>query len=142
MRPLTGFHSKPGQIWKILKPTYGLVESGRLWQTTIEPWMIGTCGLDIVPGLPKLFVYRGEQEPSRLLIAKVADDFLIAGSPAEISNFRKAISDGFEVGLFSQDTSNVFNRLHIKQYANRDIELSMEEYMNTIYPLTISREPK
>ncbi len=42
MRPPTGFKSKPGEIWKILKPAYGLVESGRLWQTTIEPWMIDT----------------------------------------------------------------------------------------------------
>ncbi len=70
--------------------------------------MIDTYALDIVPGLPQLFVYRGEQGPPRLLIAKVVDDFLIAGSPTEISIFRKAISDRFEVGQFSQDTSLVF----------------------------------
>ncbi len=89
--------------------------------------MIDTYGLDIVPGLPQLFVYRSEQGTPRLLIANVFDDFLIAGSPTEISNFRKAISDRFEVGRFSQDTSLVFNRLPIKQHANGDIELSMEE---------------
>ncbi len=47
----------PTELWKILKPAHGLVESGRLWQTTIEPRMIDTYGLDIVPGLPQLFVY-------------------------------------------------------------------------------------
>ncbi len=87
MRPPTGFQSKPGEIWKILKPAYSLVESGRLWQTTFEPWMIDTYGLEIVPGLPQLLVYRGEQVPPRLLIAKVVDDFLLEGSPTEISNF-------------------------------------------------------
>ncbi len=51
---------------------------------------------------------ESEQGPPRLLIAKVVDDFLIAGSPTEISNFRKAISGRFEVGRFSQDTSLVF----------------------------------
>ncbi len=71
----------------ILKPAYGLFGSDLLWQTTVEPWMIDTYGLDIVPGLPKLFVYRGEQGPPRLHIAKVVDDFLLAGAPSEISNF-------------------------------------------------------
>ncbi len=47
-----------------------------------------------------------------------------------------------EVGRFSQNTSLVFNRLHIKQHPNGDIELSMEEYMETISPLHLSRERK
>ncbi len=85
-------------------------------------------------GLPQLFVYRNEQGPPRLLIAKVVDDFLFADSHTEISDFRKAISNYFDVGLLSQDTSLVFKRLHIQQHANVDIELSVEEYMETISP--------
>ncbi len=101
--------------------------------------MIDTYGLYIVPRLPQTFVYRCEQGPPRLLIAKVVDDFLVAGSCTEISNFRKAISDRFEVGRFSQDTSLVFNRLNIKQHANGDIEISVEEYMDTMSPLKLYR---
>ncbi len=78
MRPPTGFKSKPGEIWKILKPAYGLVESSGLWQTTIEQWMIDTYGLDTVPSLPQLFIYRSKQEPPRLVIAKVIDDLRVA----------------------------------------------------------------
>ncbi len=37
MRPPNGFESQPGELRKILKPAYGLVESRRLWQTTFEP---------------------------------------------------------------------------------------------------------
>ncbi len=48
MRPLAGFKSRPGELWKILKPAHGLVESGRLWQTTIGPYMIDTYRLDQV----------------------------------------------------------------------------------------------
>ncbi len=77
--------------------------------------------MDILPGLPQLFVYRSEQGPQRLLIAKVVDEFLIAGSSTEISNFRKAIFDRFEVVQVSQDTSLFFNRMHIKHHANGDI---------------------
>ncbi len=39
----------------------GLVQSGRLWQTTVEPWMIDTYGLAVVPGLPQLFVLRAKK---------------------------------------------------------------------------------
>ncbi len=61
------------------------------------------------------------KEPPRLLIAKVVDDFLIAGARTEISNFRFAISDRFEVGRFSQDISVVVHCLHIKQHSSGDI---------------------
>ncbi len=142
MRPPTGFKFKPGELWKILKPAYGLVESGRHWQATIEPWMTDTNYLDIVAGLSQLFVYRGEQGPARLLIAKVVDDYLLAGSPTEISNFWNAISDRFEVGRFSQDISLVFNHLHKKAACQWRHKRSMEEYMDTISPLTLSRERK
>ncbi len=80
-----------------------------------KPWMIDTYGP------PQLFVYRNEQGRPRLLIAKVVDDFLIAGALTEISNFRFAISDLFEVGRFSQDISVVFHCLHIKQHSSGDI---------------------
>ncbi len=126
MRPPNGFASQPGELWQILKPAYGLVESSRLWQSMVEPWVIDTYGLEVVPDLPQLFVLRGNQGPPVFLIAKVVDDFLLAGSPHEVCRFQNAISTRFEVGRFSQDTSLVFNRLHIEQHPNEDIELSME----------------
>ncbi len=79
MRPPNGFESRPGELWKILKPAYGLVESGRLWQITVEPWMIDSYGPAVVPGLPQLFVLRDEEGPPLLLIANVIDDFLLCG---------------------------------------------------------------
>ncbi len=91
MRPPNGFASQPGELWKILKPAYGLVESGRLWKTTVEAWMIDTYGLEVVPGLSQLLVLRSNKGPPVLLIAKVVDDFLLAGSPHEICRFRNAI---------------------------------------------------
>ncbi len=58
MRPPNGVDSQPREFWKFLKPAYGLVESGRLWQTTVEPWVIYNYGLGVVPGLPQLFVKK------------------------------------------------------------------------------------
>ena len=139
MRPPTGWEASRGEVWKLLKPAYGLVESGRLWQTTVEPWM-NTYGLQEIPGMPQLFVLQGEDPTPRLILAKVVDDFLLAGNKAEIQKFRDAISKRFKVGQFSDKGTLVFNRLHIKQHENWDIELSMEEYMDTIHPLNLPKD--
>ncbi len=120
-------------MWKILKPAYGLVESCRLWQATVVPWMIGTYDLEVVPSVPQRSVQRGGEDPPLLVVAKVVDDFFLRAH-YEICGFLNAISTRFGVGRFSQDTFLVLNRLHIKQHPSRDIELSMEEYMETISP--------
>ncbi len=62
MRPPNGFESQSGELWKMPKPAYGLVQSGRS-ATTVEPWMIDTYGLAVVQGLPPLFVLRSEESP-------------------------------------------------------------------------------
>ena len=34
-----GWASNARTVWKILRPAYGIVESGRLWQLVAEEWM-------------------------------------------------------------------------------------------------------
>ncbi len=139
MRPPTGWESSRGEVWKLMKPAYGLVESGRLWQTTVEPWM-ASYGLQEIPGMAQLFVLHSREPSPRLILAKVVDDFLLAGDKNEIRLFREAISKRFKVGQFAEGGTLVFNRLHITQHDNWDIEVSMEEYAETINPLTLPKE--
>ncbi len=87
MRPPTGFKSKPGELWKILKPAYGLVESGRLWQTTIEQWMIDTHALDIVPGLQQLFVYRSDKDHQGSSSQRLSMTSLSRNPPQRLATF-------------------------------------------------------
>ncbi len=132
--------SKPGELWKILKPAYGFVESGRLWQMTLEPWLLNTYRFEKILALPQLFVLKSNNRSLQMILAKVVYDFLLAGLPSETSRFYRTKAKRFQVGRFTKGTVLVFSRLHIMQKSNGDIEMSMEEYMGTISKLGISRE--
>jgi len=142
MRPPDAFMTNRGELWKIIKPAYGLVESGRLWQITIESWLLSDEALETVPGLPQLFYKKNKEELPILVIAKVVDDLLIAGQPEELEKFHTAISKRFQVGRFTKETSIVFYRLHIFQHENYNLDISMSEFMETITPIEITKERK
>ncbi len=73
-------------------------------------------------------------------MAKVVDDFLLAGSPQEITRLHAAISERFLVSQFSTNGPFTFNRLHITKHDNFDIEVSMKEYLKTIEPPELSKD--
>ena len=138
VRTPKGWSTSRHILWKLLKPAYGIVESGRLWQLQVEAWMAGE-GINHVIGLPQLFIKYGESGLPILIIAKVVDDMLIAGRKEEIKKFHDSISRRFKVGRFLTEGTLVFNRLYIKQRPDRSIVASMQEYLDTIKPLEISR---
>jgi hypothetical protein len=49
VRPPFGWTSS-NIVWKLLRPAYGLVERGRLWQLAIERWL-SEYGFEEVPGV-------------------------------------------------------------------------------------------
>lgn len=102
--------------------------------------MLNEHNLQTVPGLPQLFYKQGDSKKPNLIIAKVVDDLLLAGDDNELAYFRESISKRFKVGRFVTDTSFVFYRLHINQGFNFDLEIDMQEYMNTITPINILRD--
>jgi hypothetical protein len=71
--------AKPGCLWRLLRPTYGLVESGRLWQLAIKKW-ISARDFVVVPGAPQVFVLR-QSGTLKMLIVKLVDDILVCGPP-------------------------------------------------------------
>ena len=101
MRPSKGWASSLKVVWKLLKPAYGLVESDRIWQLTVERWMKSQKPVQI-PGLQQLFIRRDDKGCIILAVAKVVDDFLIADTPSAIQDFHKEIARRFTVGLFLQ----------------------------------------
>ena len=130
VRPPKGW-AKAGIVWRILKPAYGLVESGRLWQLAIERWF-NSDDIFEVDGLPQLFVKRDATGKIVLLIAKVVDDLLIGGKKREIESFRDKIMSRFKVGRFNNSEQIIFNRLHISRMGSGDIKLCMEEYISKV----------
>lgn len=68
-----GSHSRTA--WKILKPAYGLVESGDLWKLLVESWMSTQVAFEM-HGLQQLFAKSDTHESIMIVLAKVVDDFL------------------------------------------------------------------
>ncbi len=102
--------------------------------------MANMYGLEVVPGLMQVFVLRGEHCTPRLIMVKVVDDFLFANDKDEVRRFHAVISKRVHVSQFTESGALVFNRLHKTQHENGNIELSMEEYMDTIDQLALSKE--
>lgn len=99
----TGWTDSPFIVWKLLVPSYGLVEAGRLWQLSVEYWMEHVFSTETVGGLIQFFVARNDENKIKLLIAKVVDDFLISGEIEDIKDFHEEISKRFKVGRFICD---------------------------------------
>ena len=57
MRPPKGWTKYIDKVWKLIKPAYDLVESGRLWQLCIEEW-ISEYGFKQIAGFPNSSFYR------------------------------------------------------------------------------------
>ena len=139
MRPLKGWTSFTDEIWKLIKPAYGLVESGRLWQMCIERWF-QDYGLVPIPGIPQLFVLRCTKTKCvLLLVAKVVDDLLMAGIDSALNKFRAAITKRFKVGRYSSGSTLLVNRLHITRLDNGAVHISMKEFLETITKMPITR---
>ena len=140
MRPPRDWTTYIDEVWKLLKPAYGLVESGRLWQLCIEEWT-NTYGFETIPGLPQLFVLRraSQQRAVSLIAAKVVDDILLAGTSKELERFFASISNRFKVGRYISGRPFVFNRVLISPTSDHSASLSMSEFMETIELLPLTR---
>lgn len=138
MRPPKGWASSSRKIWKLLKPAYGLVESGRILLLAIESWLKSE-GIYELPGFPQLFISRTGQGNLKLVLAKVVDDFLIAAAPAELQAFNNRLSQKFEVGRFITGNTHIFNRLHITVADNYSVHVSIAEYMEKIEGILLDR---
>lgn len=57
-------------LWKLLKPAYGIVESGRIWQLVSEDWLSNN-GFLPVPGLLQLVVRYSSTGTIEVMVAKV-----------------------------------------------------------------------
>ena len=87
---------------------------------------------ETVNGFVQLFVVRRHREQIVLIIAKVVDHFLMAGSVEEMNRFHDQLSKLFKVGRFICDQDIVFNRPPIHQEPDCSVHISMDEYLSKI----------
>lgn len=85
-------------IWKLMKLLYGIGEVGRQWLCAIGNWLIGIYGMYCVSGIDQLFVKRTPNGSILLLVAKVADEFLISGNLDLIEHVFNNLNYSFYLG--------------------------------------------
>lgn len=133
-----------GILWLLTKLPYGIVEAGRQWMLAVEDWMLNKAGLTRTPGVAQLFAKRTKHSNRSgkskilLLVAKLSDDFLVAGTTAEIDSFMNALKTRFVVGRIVDGPLYHFGGCEIRTHDNGDISM-MDTYWNRIKPITMSR---
>lgn len=108
---------------------YGILESGRHWQVIIEAWM-KEFGFVEIPDLSQLFIKKNSSGKVGHIAAKVVDDFLLAGTFADLKTFHKCIAKEFKVGRFTQEKTLMFDHLRVSQASKFSIYIYIEDYMN------------
>lgn len=88
-----------------------------------------------VPDFKHLFYKKGENGRLELFIAKVADDLLMAGFPTAIANFTTALDQRFQLGHVETESILKFLGCHIRRGPAKDLQLSMTDYFQCIYPV-------
>lgn len=100
--------------------------------------MVEVAHLECVIGLPQLFIKENESSFIDLLIAKVTDDFLLAGHIREMQKFATMLQDQFVVGKVILDEMVHFDGCEVEQATNGDITMSMVRYLERPKPIEIS----
>lgn len=137
MRPPKEYRSR-GNIWKLLRLPYGIVEAGRQWLCVIEDWMMNVYFMERVHGIDQLLVLKLPDGSIGLMVAKVVDDFFLAGSVGQIPRFFEHIRRYFKLG--STSTANSFKVFGCSfDICRAPITINMDDYLRRVSTIQISK---
>lgn len=126
-------------IWKLTKFPYVIVEAGRQWLCDIEEWMVGTFGMERVPGMDLLFIKRKTDGTISLLVAKVVDDLLISGPIDEIKHLFERRNKSFTLGATCVNNYLKFLGCNIQIDDDGSAAISMKSYLDRVRTIQLSR---
>lgn len=101
--------------------------------------MLSSAGMQRILGVNQLFVKRCSKGKIILLVAKLSDDFLVAGMSEDIDEFMIDLQKRFIVGKIVDGPKYAFGRCEIVQMDNGSIRLSMEIYWKRIKKILMTR---
>ena len=139
IRPPREWDTKRGVVWKLIKLPYGIGEAGRQWAKAIEGWLVNDAQCLRVHGVSQLYIKRGQEGSIMLMIAKLTDDLLMAGTKVAMRQFADLISKRFTISKVILQGEIKFNGCSILRDESGDIRMSMNEYVAGIEPVQLSK---
>lgn len=101
--------------------------------------MLTEARLERIPGISQLYLKREASGSIVLVVAKVTDDLLIAGSVDGIRALITQLKNRFTISKSIINDKMTFNGCTIEQSANGDIRMSMADYLESIPFISLAR---
>ena len=121
VRPPRELSGPRGSLWQLHSLPYGIAEANRKWSQIIDHWLINKLGFLRVPGLAQLYVRYNPERSANMVIAKVTDDLLIAGSCLNKKILFTSIKQRFNINKEIMDSEILFNGAFITQDSNFNV---------------------
>ena len=135
MKPPSGIKLE-GKLWRLNKPLYGLDDASRKFWLKIKE-IFFKLGMLTIEG-DEAFYFRYENGALQGMIITHVDDFQIAGTEMFNKNVREEIERHLTISKISEGAYR-FTGVDVKEVKD-GIEISMDEYVTSIEPVTEIRK--
>ena len=125
-------YRKPGKIWKLKKPVYGLADSGRLWYQRLREEIL-RLGCTELTGDGAAFLMHKNGELVGIIGAHV-DDLIYGGTSEFEEQVMAPLMKTFNISKTDYETF-VFCGMTLRQNSDKSITVSQREYSQTIEDL-------
>ena len=122
-------YRKPGKIWKLKKPVYGLADSGRLWYKRLKEEIL-RLGCKELTGDGAAFLMHKDGQLIGIIGTHV-DDLIYGGTPEFENKVMRPLMETFNISKTDYETF-VFCGMTLRQNSDRSIMVSQKEYSQTI----------
>ena len=130
--------AKPGIIWKLKKPLYGLNDASRRFWLRLKE-VFDNENLKTLPG-DEAFYFKNEGGDLKGMVITHVDDFQIAGTDLFIDSLLDILTKTLTVSKVEKKEFR-FTGIDIKQ-TKEGIDISMEDYANSIQEIQEIRKEK
>ena len=117
---------RPGMIWLLLRPMYGLDESGRCWYITVDIYLMSLGGKKCTAD-PACWLFHHEKRFMGFICLHV-DDALYAGTPRFHETIIKPLFAKFKFGKHAEGDFNVLG-WNLRALKNGEIAMNQKDYI-------------
>ena len=117
---------RPGMLWLLLRPMYGLDEAGRCWYITVDLYL-ATLGGKKCTADPACWVFHHDNKFIGFICLHV-DDALHAGAPRFHEHVLKPLFNKFKFGLHQEGDFKVLG-WNLRALENGEVAVSQKDYV-------------